>query len=198
MRSSTRFAALSLITVATLFGAACGSDGETLPAPVDGDDVAAEEVAADEAIAADYQDEQPAGSGNWVPIDAKPSWVSAPPPKDGTRRFVEQGRSNLHRIATHRRSPLASRFLTENVRVALEPLIGNEAATATADDVLEKLVMVHRACEEKSAPPVCTSWALWELPLDDAVATVPGEHRPAARELLATIDLTTRPEKYRR
>ncbi len=186
MRCSTRFVALFLITAATLISAACGSDGETLPAPV-------------------YVDEQPVLSGNWVEVDAEPSWVSAPPSKAGTRRFVELGRSNLRRIVTHGRSPLASKFVTENVRVALEPLIGNEAATVTADDVLEKLVMVHRACKEelttKRMVPgntLCTAWALWEIPLDDAIATVPEEQRAAARELLATIDLTSRPEKYRR
>lgn len=186
MRSSISFAPL-LLAVLALFCAGCnGGGGESLPAPV-------------------YLDEQPALSGNWVTIDAEPAWVSAPPPKDGTRRFVEFGQSNLRSIAASGRRPLASRFLTENVRVALEPLVGDEAASATAEDVLDKLVMVRRACREevltKRLVPgntLCTAWALWELPLDDAVATLPEEQRAAARDLLATIDLTSRPAKYRK
>jgi hypothetical protein len=183
----TLFLAAPLLITTALLSSACSSDStESLPDPV-------------------YVDEQPVLSGNWVEIDALPAWVEAPPPKEGTRRFVELGRSNLRHIATNGRSPLASKFLTENVRVALEPLIGDEAATATAEDVLAKLVMVHRTCKEEvlTKRPVpgntlCTAWALWELPLDDAVATVPDGHRAAARELLATIELTTRPEKYQR
>lgn len=185
MHSTSPFFAL-LLTAAAFVAPGCGSDGESLPAPV-------------------YLDEQPALSGNWTTIEGEPAWVSAPPPRDGTRRFVELGRSNLRSIATNGRSPLASKFLTENVRVALEPLIGDEAATATAQDVLDKLVMVHRACKEEVTTrrmvpgnTLCTAWALWELPLDDAVATVPEDQRAAARELLETIDLTSRPEKYRR
>lgn len=152
-----------------------------------------------------FLDEQPVGSDTWVSIDAQPAWVTTPPPKDGTRRFVQEGKSNMRSIVTIAGRPLASRFFEVNVAEALSPLIGDAAAEVTAKDALAKLVLVSRACKEevlsKRMVPgntLCTAWALWELPLDDAVSTVPEEQRAAARELLATIDLTSRPESLQR
>ncbi len=147
-----------------------------------------------------YQ-ENPVESGTWVPCKTEPDWVTVTPVKKGSRYFVETGRSNLRDLAAGPRGPLASVFFEQNLTNALRPIIGVDAAARTAQDVLAKLVLVDRACREEnysrsnSIPSeLWTAWALWELPLDAAMSSVPTEHRVAARELLSTIDLTSRPE----
>ena len=147
-----------------------------------------------------YQ-EDPVESGTWVPCKTEPDWVAATPVKRGARYFVEKGKSNMRDLAVGPRGPLASVFFEQNVADALRPLIGIDGAARTAQDVLAKLVLVARACKEgnlsnsNSIPSKqWTAWALWELPLDAAMSSVPTQHRFAARELLSTIDLTSRPE----
>lgn len=148
----------------------------------------------------EFFEEQPVGSDHWVPVDGLPSWTSAPPTKMGARYFIETAQSDLRSLVARKGGPLPSAFLLENVSNALSPMVGEKPAARVAQDVLGKLTLVSRACQLEVHGPsgsipdrTWTAWALWELPLDAAVATVPEEHRAAARDLLSTMDLTSRP-----
>lgn len=142
---------------------------------------------------ATYVVETPVGSGTWVEAASLPAWTSGPDAQPGVLRFVADAKSNLRSIVTIPGRPSAEKDATAAVRAALEPVLGAEAATAAAARVPEFLEMTERACREEvlTKDPVpgntlCTAWALWELPIDAFVETVPQEKRAAAKAALET------------
>lgn len=147
--------------------------------------------------APEFFDEQPVLSQSWVPIGGEPAWVADPPTREGTRRIVVTGKSNLRSIAAHEHRPFPDKVFHKNIREAFAPLLGDaDAAAAAAAHAIEQMKLLQRACKDEvltrrmvPGNTLSTVWALWELPLDDAVAPLPEEHRAAARDLLATIDL---------
>lgn len=136
--------------------------------------------------------EEPPQSGTWVEIDALPAWVEAPPQREGYLRYMVSGKSNLRSIAATGDRPSPKIEFTADMDRRLTPVLGAEDAEHAAAESLGKLVMVRRACKDEllTREPVvgntlCTAWALWEVAIDDVVATLDEGDRDAARAALA-------------
>ncbi len=138
-----------------------------------------------------YYAEEPAGSSAWTKIADKPAWVANPPAHDGYLVFVVEGASDQRSIAATGRRPSADREATSRVRDALTPVVGAENAARAAASAPASLRLVRRACKEelttrevRPGAGMCTAWAIWELPVDAVVATLPEDARARARAAL--------------
>jgi hypothetical protein len=135
-----------------------------------------------------YYAEEPVGSWTWTKIPAEPAWVANPPAHDGYLVFVVEGVSDGRGIAA---TVGADREATSRVRDALTPIVGAENAARAAASVPASLRLVRRACKEelttrevRPGAGMCTAWAIWELPVDAVVATLPEDARARARAAL--------------
>ncbi|HLU39361.1 MAG TPA: hypothetical protein VK081_08235 [Planctomycetota bacterium] len=141
-----------------------------------------------------YHEEDPVRSGRWVVVRALPAWVEAPPAREGWWRVVVSGASNDCGIAVagDRPSPADDRELRRKMEEALAPVCG-DVAKQVIDALFATATMVHRArkyevltTEAVPGNTLCTAWALWEAPLEPALAILPAERRAAAGDALST------------
>jgi len=146
-----------------------------------------------------YSEERPVGSGAWVQVAELPAWTGTVPAREGYLRMVVSGKSDMRGIIATGDRPMALRDVQRLVRQVLGPVVGDAAAEECAAGVEGRLVMVERACKEevltRRAVPgntLCTAWSLWEVPLDDVVAPLPDERRPAARAALEAVATSVR------
>lgn len=138
-----------------------------------------------------YLAESPVGSGGWAAIEAKPSWVDAPPGHRGHVRIVAEGKSNSRGICATGNRPQPVQEIRAILMPVLAPAVGEAEIRTLATAIAGRMTLVERACREEILTremvvgnTLCTAWALWEMPVEDFVAQVPEAHRDALRAAL--------------